>query len=96
MSDEKRTSVWPWIVAMLIGLPVLHVLSFGPACWMASRSRVPHLSLIYVPVGWAGMNGPDWLRAAICRYAHVGMPQGSTVILPIDLSGTATGLTPTR
>ena len=33
MNDRKKTGVWPWVVAMLIGLPVLYVLSFGPACW---------------------------------------------------------------
>jgi hypothetical protein len=36
MGDEQRP-VWPWIVALLIGLPVLYVLSFGPACWISSR-----------------------------------------------------------
>src|SRR5689334_1826705 len=37
MSDECKIRVWPWIVALLIGLPVLYVASFGPACWACSR-----------------------------------------------------------
>jgi hypothetical protein len=28
---DKRKSLWPWIVALLIGLPVLYVASSGPA-----------------------------------------------------------------
>jgi hypothetical protein len=35
--SEERKPVWPWIVGVLIGLPVLYVASFGPACWACSR-----------------------------------------------------------
>ena len=35
MSDERKP-LWPWIVALLIGLPVLYVASFGPACWVVT------------------------------------------------------------
>jgi hypothetical protein len=41
MSDNCRKSVWPWIVALLIGLPVLYVASFGPACWLCDRDHIP-------------------------------------------------------
>jgi len=37
MSDERKP-LWPWIVALLIGLPVLYVASFGPACWITSHA----------------------------------------------------------
>src|SRR5262245_57632048 len=37
MGDGCRKPVWPWIAAVLIGLPVLYVVSFGPACWITSR-----------------------------------------------------------
>jgi hypothetical protein len=30
MSGNRKTPLWPWIVAVLIGLPVLYVLSSGP------------------------------------------------------------------
>ena len=36
MSDDRKP-LWPWIVALLIGLPVVYVASFGPACWLADR-----------------------------------------------------------
>ena len=31
MNDDRKKPLWPWIVALLIGLPVLYVLSSGPA-----------------------------------------------------------------
>src|SRR5262245_22794311 len=40
MSDDRKP-VWPWIVALLIGLPLLYVASFGPACWLEDREVVP-------------------------------------------------------
>ena len=98
MSDDRKKPLWPWIAALLIGLPVLYVLSFGPACWTKARSSgpssVPRLAIVYVPVGWVGTHSPDWLRRTICWYAHVGMPRRSAVVLPVDLSGNATWLTP--
>jgi hypothetical protein len=33
MNDRKRP-LWPLVTAALIGLPVLYVASFGPACWL--------------------------------------------------------------
>jgi hypothetical protein len=60
MSEErKRAGVWPWIVALLIGLPVLYVASFGPACWFACETGVAYRDVkpsrglfIYWPLGW--------------------------------------------
>jgi hypothetical protein len=43
MSDDRKTLLWPWIVALLIGLPLLYVVSFGPACWLVSRDALPRL-----------------------------------------------------
>jgi hypothetical protein len=43
MSDDRKKPIWPWIVALLVGLPVLYVASFGPACWISSR--VPILKI---------------------------------------------------
>jgi hypothetical protein len=36
MDDDRKKPLWPWIAALLIGLPVLYVASFGPACWLTS------------------------------------------------------------
>jgi hypothetical protein len=52
MSEERKKPVWPWIAAVLIGLPVLYVASFGPACWIASRTGVcmSMLPVVYRPM----------------------------------------------
>ena len=53
MSEERKPrSVWPWIAALLIGLPVLYVASFGPACWLSSRlgHGAGILPVIYRPI----------------------------------------------
>ncbi|MGE5192196.1 MAG: hypothetical protein ACM3U2_06795 [Deltaproteobacteria bacterium] len=38
MSDDRKKPLWPWIAALLVGLPVLYAASFGPVCWITSRS----------------------------------------------------------
>jgi len=47
MSDERRTPLWPWIVVLLVGLPVLYIASFGPACWWLSKCKIPDPHLDY-------------------------------------------------
>jgi hypothetical protein len=59
MSDERKP-VWPWIAALLIGLPVLYVASFGPACWVTSRLNfgARSISVIYRPIIRAAFGDP--------------------------------------
>lgn len=36
----NRRERWAkWMAAVVVALPVLYVLSFGPACWLASRAN---------------------------------------------------------
>src|SRR5262245_19380213 len=37
--ERKKAGFWPRVVALLIGLPVLYVASFGPACWDVMRTN---------------------------------------------------------
>jgi hypothetical protein len=48
MSDERKSLLWPWIVAVCIGVPLLYVASFGPACWITSRWNLPGRWLVVV------------------------------------------------
>lgn len=52
MSDERKKPVWPWIAALLIGLPLMYVVSFGPACWVSSRAAIALqvLPTVYRPI----------------------------------------------
>lgn len=95
--SEERKPIWPWILTVLIGLPVLYVLSFGPACWWFSTP--PHepldigysafqyhtVSRFYWPIGWLAKHGPDPVGQFIFWYATIN---GKHVVLPCDLSGT--------
>src|SRR5262245_6608721 len=69
MSDDRKKPLWPWIVALLIGLPVLYVASFGPACWLGSRDIV-EISALYRPISaWL----PDGeLAGPVGWYATLG------------------------
>ncbi len=40
--SEERKPLWPWIVAVLVGLPVLYVLSSGPMQTVAFRRYTAH------------------------------------------------------
>jgi hypothetical protein len=74
MSDNRKP-VWPWIVALLIGLPVLYVASFGPACWISSRinSGQRFVTIAYRPLTW-GLNDShqSTLDRVLRGYASLG------------------------
>jgi hypothetical protein len=82
MSDDRKKPLWPCIVALLIGLPVLYVVSFGPACWIMSRTRDQQLPDGYMPIGWLMSNSPRFVGESIAAYAEAGIPLGSHVYLP--------------
>jgi hypothetical protein len=89
----NRRERWAkWTLAVVVGLPVLYVASFGPACWICSRLRVRdrHVRFVavpmaYYPVGSACFYGP--LNRPFERYARWGMAQGSGILIPFVYSG---------
>jgi hypothetical protein len=70
MSDDRKKPLWPWIVALVIGLPVMYVLSSGPARMVAcrrsssTRGTPADMSVVidkwwitlYAPLSWASEN----------------------------------------
>jgi hypothetical protein len=49
----NRRERWAkWTLAMVVGLPVLYVASFGPACWFTSRTHIGIVNLptVYRPI----------------------------------------------
>jgi hypothetical protein len=87
MSDRKKTGVWLWIAPLLIGLPILYVASFGPACWAVSRIDQfdRELPIIYQPIGWLcfGYDAPPLLEECMAKYARLGMESSEVVDVPI-------------
>ena len=57
MRDDRKKCLWPWIVALLIGLPVLYVASIGPAFWAYEHAGKPMwmaygIHYVYWPLVW--------------------------------------------
>ena len=80
MSDARKIRVWPWIVAVLIGLPVLYVASFGPFLWMANHGFIPSAmfataEMAYAPMFWARWDSPDAIHKPVEWYARRWHPK---------------------
>lgn len=96
MTNRKR-SVWPWVAAVLIGVPTLYFLSFGPACWIAAKSgwHRPFES-IYWPIGYVAAIGmrnrekPPLHSRIIWNFGEAMLPKGEMLLLPTNHSNTDT------
>jgi hypothetical protein len=88
MSDDRTTPLWPCILALLIGLPVLYVASFGPSCWMMSRidSVEPvedSLCYFYGPLFDFATDGPTWLQVPLAWWMELGYASVDAT-MPLD------------
>ena len=101
MSEERKPHVWPWIPALLIGLPVFYVGSFGPACWLTADPRPidplrsvepPRGMLIYWPLGHLADKGPNAVMQWLQWWMYFGAKKGTTVSVPTDLNGSGFGI----
>src|SRR5262245_27716278 len=91
MSEErKKIGIWPWIVALLIGLPVLYVANYGPYCWLLSRNLdseiLRPIGRFYRPLARITITGPYWIGDSLFWYSNLGateeMRRYSERILP--------------
>jgi hypothetical protein len=74
----NRRALWPVVTAVLIGLPLLYVASFGPACWLSFKEKVPSsvVAVIYRPL-LLTTRGEGWGYVALDKYAGLcGCPSG--------------------
>jgi|SRR5579863_9504478 len=76
MRIVNRRERWAkWTLAGVVGVPMLYVLSFGPACWLAVHQKWIRgtVNSVYSPVAWARLKVvPDSVGRAIDWYASVG------------------------
>ena len=90
VSRRERWAIWT--LAMVLGQPVLYLLSFGPACWFASPSpeasldHMPQVSLFYWPVGWVFVRGNGTVQGSIRWYAT---RRSKIVLVPTEHDGTS-------
>jgi hypothetical protein len=68
----NRRDRWAkWTLAAVVGLPVLYVASFGPACWLRSHRLLPaKTGVLYKPMIWSSVETiPDILSRSNCSIA---------------------------
>jgi hypothetical protein len=90
----NRRERWAkWTLATVVGLPVLYLASFGPACWWFAQPSTDALGSgtifnfapgILWPIGSLAKNGPRAARVFISWYGTIGIEQ---IIVPIDSTG---------
>ena len=83
MTDRRKPTVAFWLTVVL-ALPVLYVLSFGPACWAYNRGFVLRndgaYDRLYWPIGEALDTPLGW---PIWWYARIGCPADDDTIIPV-------------
>jgi len=83
MSEEgKKRRRWPLIAALLVGLPVLYVASFGPACWLLGKGWIgPNLVVgVYEPIRY-GAELSQSFGNLMDQYMAIGLPAGTTMTI---------------
>jgi hypothetical protein len=90
MSNDRKKPLWPWIVALLIGLPVLYAASFGPACWLTGRCKSLHpiFQKTYFPLGRVSHGWTPFLEG-LCWFGSVGLPETGSLswVIERDMTG---------
>ena len=75
----NRRERWAkWTLAGVVGVPVLYVASFGPACWFASRDQIEmrFVAGAYRPLIYAATLDPT---LALATWADCGTPDGAMI-----------------
>jgi len=72
MKDRKKPGVAFWATVGLVAIPVLYVLSAGPACWLATRDLEPEwlgeTDRFYQPILWILNYAPGPIPKYYFRY----------------------------
>src|SRR6266478_8582324 len=80
--SRKKPGVTLWATVVVVVLLVVYPLSFGPACWIASRSERMKIPTFYWPIQTYVPYCPGG-GAAIAWYAKLCLPtDGRGVLVP--------------
>ncbi len=74
----NRRERWAkWTLAIYIGLPLLYIVGFGPACWISSRANMgaSFVTAVYGPVV-KKVPVPSVLAVVIDGYSRLGASSG--------------------
>ena len=92
MTSRKPTAGF-WITVALVAVLVGYPLSFGPACWLMSRSTIGRdaIMFVYQPIDYAWMHGPERAARCINWYCYAGSDRdwywGSPGYMPPAMNG---------
>lgn len=92
MEDSKRQNWTLRLAATLIALPVLYVVTFGPACWIAAAPRTPGQSIrpwmrAWFPVGAAIDRTQTQDHSLIRWWITCGARKGGRILVPTKMAG---------
>jgi hypothetical protein len=77
MSERRKSSRAAFCATVILIVGVLYVASFGPACWISSRTQVGAALVpkVYRPMTWA-MSGSQTAFEVLNSYAQLGAENG--------------------
>jgi hypothetical protein len=95
----NRRERWAkWTLAAGLGLPVLYLASFGPACWLGASpiggaagpyfSIMRRVMIVYWPLGWAAESNLGVAEPMLRWWVCFGMQSGHVVWVPADSNKT--------
>jgi hypothetical protein len=93
--SRKKPGVAFWATVVVVSLPLLYVLSFGPVCWwllepdqeLNEWQTSAMAPTVYEPIGWLHHRIPSWLADAFDAYITLGMREGDIIHIPDTAGG---------
>jgi hypothetical protein len=71
--DGKRLGRWLTLLSVVVALPLLYVISIGPAIWFSDRGIIQKsvVASIYAPVYWVYERGPVSIQSGMDWYVEL-------------------------
>ena len=72
--DERKSSIWPSVATLLIGLPILYVATLGYNAGMSKERVIPAIgTVVAFPVVWLMVWIANRIKTPAARYYCVGI-----------------------
>ena len=83
MNEPIRNKWRTWLPTIVLAMFLTYLLSFGPACWIASRSSgsasIVFVDSLFTPMVWLCRNSPTTVARCFERYANLCCRDNTTV-----------------
>jgi hypothetical protein len=81
VTSRKKPGIAFWATVVVVAVLVGYPLSFGPACWIATRTGAGYTAvcIIYWPLARLCQNSPRFVWTMTRAYARSGMAVGFDV-----------------